>query len=248
MLAVTAGQWLIIGLGAAVALAGFGLMAVNLAAIVMPRAAGQKGPPRKIVGKPAQLTRRRFLGRALGTGFGLSFTGFGAASLGMLWPSFTGGFGGLITVSDTVDTVKEKIRTEKRPYYFGPGRFYLVSYDPSDDPEGLYAGETTSLGGASLVSEGLMALYQRCVHLGCRVPFCDTSQWFECPCHGSKYNRAGEYKAGPAPRSLDRFPIKVEEGIIHVDTGNAITGPPRGTNTTGQNAEGAFCVELGEAE
>ncbi len=52
---------------------------------------------------------------------------------------------------------------------------------------------------------GIVALYQRCVHLGCRVPFCQTSQWFECPCHGSKYNRVGEKKAGPAPRGLDRF-------------------------------------------
>ncbi len=45
-----------------------------------------------------------------------------------------------------------------------------------------------------------MPLYQRCVHLGCRVPFCNSSKWFECPCHGSKYNEAGEYQLGPAPR------------------------------------------------
>ena len=28
---------------------------------------------------------------------------------------------------------------------------------------------------------GLVALYQKCPHLGCRVPNCATSQWFECP-------------------------------------------------------------------
>jgi cytochrome b6-f complex iron-sulfur subunit len=92
-----------------------------------------------------------------------------------------------------------------------------------------------------------MALYQRCVHLGCRVPFCQTSQWFECPCHGSKYNRAGEYKLGPAPRGLDRFPITVEGGIVKVNTGIIVTGPPRGTNTTGQDPEGPFCVTPGGA-
>ena len=31
------------------------------------------------------------------------------------------------------------------------------------------------------------------------------AQWFECPCHGSQYNRVGEKKGGPAPRGMDRF-------------------------------------------
>ena len=56
-----------------------------------------------------------------------------------------------------------------------------------------------------------MALYQKCVHLGCRVPFCQTSQWFECPCHGSKYNEAGEYQLGPAPTGLNRFKLTIDE-------------------------------------
>src|SRR3546814_2290060 len=55
------------------------------------------------------------------------------------------------------------------------------------------------------MEEGVVALYQKCVHLGCRVPECVTSQWFECPCHGSQYNQVGEKKGGPAPRGLDRF-------------------------------------------
>ena len=75
------------------------------------------------------------------------------------------------------------------------------------------------------------------------MPFCQTSQWFECPCHGSKYNRVGEKKAGPAPRGLDRFyATQSSDGSIVVDTGNIFLGPPIGTNTTGQNAEGPLCV------
>jgi cytochrome b6-f complex iron-sulfur subunit len=95
---------------------------------------------------------------------------------------------------------------------------------------------------SGVAAAGLMALYQRCVHLGCRVPFCEASQWFECPCHGSKYNRAGEYKLGPAPRGLDRMVMSVEGGIVTVDTGNILTGPPRASDTTGQGKEGPFCV------
>ena len=46
----------------------------------------------------------------------------------------------------------------------------------------------------------IYALSQKCPHLGCRVPFCDSSGRFECPCHGSKYDLGGEWVQGPAPR------------------------------------------------
>ena len=92
------------------------------------------------------------------------------------------------------------------------------------------------------MEEGFVALYQKCPHLGCRVPWCQTSQWFECPCHGSKYNRVGEKKGGPAPRGMDRFSLEVSGGNIVVDTAVAVQGPPIGVDTTGQGQEGAACV------
>jgi cytochrome b6-f complex iron-sulfur subunit len=99
--------------------------------------------------------------------------------------------------------------------------------------------EGSVLGG---MEKGIVALYQKCVHLGCRVPWCATSQWFECPCHGSQYNRVGEKKGGPAPRGLDRFAVTVTGSKVTVDTGLITQGPPIGTNTTGQEAEGPHCV------
>ena len=90
---------------------------------------------------------------------------------------------------------------------------------------------------------GIVALYQKCPHLGCRVPQCASSQWFECPCHGSQYNQVGEKKAGPAPRGMDRFAISVDaSGDVVIDTGTVFTGPAIGTNTTGQEAEGPHCI------
>ena len=65
------------------------------------------------------------------------------------------------------------------------------------------------------MEEGIVAIYQKCVHLGCRVPWCQTSQWFECPCHGSKYSRVGEKKGGPAPRGLDQFVVTLERQQGH---------------------------------
>lgn len=77
-----------------------------------------------------------------------------------------------------------------------------------------------------------VALYQRCVHLGCTVPFRDDCVSFKCPCHGSHYNVDGEYLDGPAPRSLDRFALFLSEDSVIVDTGTLNNGVPHPDVTT----------------
>jgi cytochrome b6-f complex iron-sulfur subunit len=78
-----------------------------------------------------------------------------------------------------------------------------------------------------------LALYQRCVHLGCTVPFYDTCVSFQCPCHGSHYNSDGSYIGGPATRSLDRFPLIItSQGEVQVDTGKIISNNPIPTPAT----------------
>ena len=103
------------------------------------------------------------------------------------------------------------------PFYVGTGRFYIVPYNGTPKGGVDYAKE-------GVAGEGIMPLYQRCVHLGCRVPFCGQSKWFECPCHGSKYNSAGEYQLGPAPRGMDRFHMEIVGGRVH---GRHLRGGPR---------------------
>jgi len=93
------------------------------------------------------------------------------------------------------------------------------------------------------VAEGLVAVYQRCVHLGCRVPWCNSSQGFECPCHGSKYNMVGEYFAGPAPRNLDRFNVSVVSGRFIIDTGTIIESP-RAPELSVKYPQGLSCIAL----
>ena len=91
--------------------------------------------------------------------------------------------------------------------------------------------------------QGITVQYQKCPHLGCRVPQCVSSQWFECPCHGSQYNRVGEKKGGPAPRGMDHFSAQITgAGDVIVDTGTVWQGQAIGTNTTGQEAEGPHCI------
>jgi cytochrome b6-f complex iron-sulfur subunit len=132
------------------------------------------------------------------------------------------------------------IVANRKPYYVPLARTYLEAYPPQDIPNAKKVYKPIEIAG---MEHGLVALYQRCPHLGCRVPFCESSQWFECPCHGSKYNRVGEKTAGPAPRGMDHWPMIVEGDAVTIDTSGApIIGPPIGTNTTGQAAEGPLCV------
>ncbi|MGZ4679147.1 MAG: Rieske 2Fe-2S domain-containing protein [Ilumatobacteraceae bacterium] len=90
----------------------------------------------------------------------------------------------------------------------------------------------------------LYAISQKCPHLGCRVPFCESSGQFECPCHGSKYNIGGEWIEGPAPRGMDRYPLTLDSktGTLTADTSTVIVGPPRGANQIVKPAKGPSCI------
>ena len=185
------------------------------------------------------VTRRQFLNRSTIAMFGVGLGGFGTALLAFLWPPPGGGFGGKVKVGKLSD-ILAAIDTKKEPVYVAEARAYIVPYpkDSLNKAKANYAGPV--LAG---MESGVVALYQKCVHLGCKVPWCGTSQWFECPCHGSQYNRVGEKKGGPAPRGLDRFAASVDaDGVLTVDSGQRTEGPPIGVNTTGQEAEGPHCV------
>ena len=180
------------------------------------------------------MSRRDFFRVAWLASLGLFALQFGGATIAYLWPNLKGGFGSKITVG-TVADIKAAIAAANGPFYYGAGRFYIVPYEA----KGIDDATDTNYAAEGVLAEGLMPLYQRCVHLGCRVPFCTGSQWFECPCHGSKYNEAGEFQAGPAPRGMDRFKIEVaSDGMVSVDTSTIIQGPPRGTATVDQPPSG----------
>ncbi len=185
------------------------------------------------------VTRRQFFNRSILAGSGLGLGAFGIAALAFLWPSAGGGFGGKVIVGSEADA--KDAFDNKIPFYNAAAKTYIVAYPKDDIPKAKKIPAYTAPIIAGMEA-GYVALYQKCVHLGCRVPWCASSQWFECPCHGSKYNRVGEKQGGPAPRGLDRFVLTVSGGNIIVDTGLLVLGPPIGTNTTGQSPEGAPCV------
>lgn len=72
----------------------------------------------------------------------------------------------------------------------------------------------------SNTEEGLIALYKVCPHLGCLYAWNDQEFKFICPCHGSQYEKDGDYISGPAPRSLDYFVVRFvdENGVVLAET------------------------------
>ncbi len=210
---------------------GLGFARANKAA--KAKAAGLEVPPKPV----KAVSRRDFFRRSLLVSLAVFGAQFGGATLAFLWPNLKGGFGSLINAGPLAD-IKAQIQDTGQPAYNGTGRFYLVPYAGTPSGDINYTAE-------GVTQEGVMPLYQRCVHLGCRVPFCNSSKWFECPCHGSKYNEAGEYQLGPAPRGMDRFKMTIDNGNVMVDTSTVVLGPPRGTDTIDEPPQGAFCVAPG---
>jgi cytochrome b6-f complex iron-sulfur subunit len=206
---------------------------------IEPASAGQAvapyaPPDPEVIG----VTRRQFLNRSIVATMAFSLSAFGVSVIAFLWPQSKGGFGSKLNLGK-VDEIKTAVADNDGFLYVPEGKAWITEY-PTASVEKAKA--VYSEGELAGMEAGLLALFQKCPHLGCRVPACLTSQWFECGCHGSQYNQAGEKKGGPAPRGMDRFAMAVDGDNFIVDTGAIIQGPPIGTDTTGQSQEGPSCL------
>jgi len=189
----------------------------------------------------AGVSRRQFFNRALGATFGSFVAVLGIELLAFMWPRLKGGFGASIDAGSVVDLIAATRTADGGvvPAFIPEARAYVVPVDDSNLSD--------QFEGKSVAAGGLMALYQRCVHLGCRVPWCATAQGFECPCHGSKYDYIGEYFGGPAPRNLDRFVVEVIDTQFIIHTGDILQTPRAPTRSVaypqGPSCIGAVVVE-----
>ena len=125
----------------------------------------------------------------------------------------------------------------------GSGLGGLVRSVPADQvPEKGVVEVTAARSYLTRINGEIVALAEKCTHLGCRTPWCEASGQFECPCHGSVFNRAGEYRAGPAPRGLDRHPVEVQEdGLVYIDTSTLVSGAPPGDESIDEPPAGGSC-------
>ena len=181
------------------------------------------------------VSRRQFFNRAIFTTFGafLAFQGLGY--LAFFWPKLTGGFGSDVDAGPVEDLVAATQNPDGTigPVFVPEARAYVVPAPGSLSEQ---------FEGREVAAGGLMALFQRCVHLGCRVPWCASSIGFECPCHGSKYNSIGEYFAGPAPRNLDRFVVEIRDGDRFIIRTGAIIETPRAQTASVAYPQGPSCI------
>ena len=145
---------------------------------------------------------------------------------------------GMVIDAGSLKTLFPANRAQSWAYVSG-ARAYLVRY-PGDKvaaaktayPKAVHAG----------LDAGLLALYQRCTHLGCRVPACESSGMFECPCHGGFFSAYGEWRGGPPPRGMDLFSIAIHDEHVLIDTTQVITGLGQSVDVSGQEPRGPHCV------
>lgn len=141
------------------------------------------------------LSRRDFLKTAWAGLAGLALFEAGAVAIAYMQPiTATGEFGSEIIAGKVEDFPLKSVTPVPN------GRFYL----------------------SRLEDGGFLAIYQRCTHLGCTVPWNITQAQFACPCHNSQFSRTGDLLNPPAPRALDLFPIRIEDGWVKVDTSQPI--------------------------
>jgi len=156
--------------------------------------ASAAAPPAAPIAEPQGVTRREALRSGMFATIGLLFGSMAGGGAGMFWPIKITGFGAPIPVPKKLSEIKVGEVVTVRE-----GKFYLTRTE-----------------------EGIQALYWRCVHLGCTVPWNATQGKFACPCHGSVYTLTGQNVAGPAPRPLDIMEIQVSGEEIIVNTGKII--------------------------
>ncbi len=196
------------------------------------------------------LSRRQVLRRAVGGVLGLVGAEAIAGSLAMFYPNLAGQFGSPIDVGPK-NQFKASLPHDAQidtqgVFYVSSAKAYIMHL--SADTNFLLTGSVlgNQLDAESWVkdSDGTywVALYQKCVHLGCKVPFRDDCHSFKCPCHGSHYNVDGEYLDGPAPRSLDRFDITFQGADLIVNTGKINSAVERpDTQTRLVSTDGTAC-------
>ena len=159
---------------------------------------------------------RRTVLRWAGWGTIMALLGQMTAGFGIFfWPKKVGAFGGEVNAGNVADMKIGDIKLVNE------GKCYV-----------------------SRVPEGVLALWWKCPHLGCTVPWkpndpsedsLAASGRFNCPCHGSIYDRYGNITFGPAPRPMDLFPVSIREGRVYVTT-NPTTAIVRGGSNPSQDA------------
>lgn len=181
-----------------------------------------------------QVTRRGVLRTAFWGGIGVTLLGIVGTILNSLYPRGVQKFGGQFVLDVNANELQPGdkrdivvlIPNAAAPLENLEAKIYLVRLN-EEEARRNPGGQAGSI----------LALYRKCPHLGCTVPYEESftrvdplngetyTGWFLCPCHGSTYTDAGRRVFGPAPRSMDVFPLAIEpDGTMTVDLDGLILG------------------------
>ena len=150
---------------------------------------------RQIDGAPVR--RRELLRAAFISATALAATELAISVAPFLRVNRIAGLGASVSLTQTKAEILDRFSSTKdEPILFAQHRFFLIH-----------------------APDAIAAVFRRCTHLGCAVPFAKDEDRFHCPCHQSIYDK---HKAlavsGPTPRGLDLFHISEAEGRLTVDT------------------------------
>lgn len=156
--------------------------------------------------------RRKFIGKAsraaMVAGLAGGYGGFGALSLRYLYPTNTNDRLWQFVTEVGRTKVGDSIR------YRGPsGEIVNIARQHRNGD-----------------AEDFIALSSTCPHLGCQVRWEAQNNRFYCPCHNGVFDPTGVATAGPpaeAGQSLSRYPLKVENGLLHI----SVPAPQFGSET-----------------
>jgi menaquinol-cytochrome c reductase iron-sulfur subunit len=90
---------------------------------------------------------------------------------------------------------------------------------PFPDPSPLPWAGITAKGAAWLRRETkgqFTAFSVNCTHMGCPVRWLPDAELFMCPCHGGVYYKDGTVAAGPPPKPLVRFQVRVANDRVEI--------------------------------
>jgi menaquinol-cytochrome c reductase iron-sulfur subunit len=164
-----------------------------------------EGPALEANLSPGELARRRLMSRLI-----VGLSGLAGAVVGVPIVAYL-----LSPLLRPAQNVWRDVGPVSR---FPIGQTVLVDFqEPSPLP---WAGQT-ALTAAWLRRTGettFIAFAVNCTHLGCPVSWLPDGQLFICPCHGGVYYGDGRVAAGPPPRSLHQYDVRIQQDMVQILT------------------------------
>ena len=190
------------------------------------------------------VTRRQFFNRATVTLMSAGLGAFAAAGfVAFLWPTATGGFGQQVTVGK-LDDILETIRTGDGFFYAPAARTWITEY-PADALAAARLGlprQHPRRDGDRASSRSTRSARTSAAACPRAPPAAGSSAAATARSTTASVRRRPVRRRGAWTASRSRWP---SNGDVTVDTGVVVAGPPIGTNTTGQEAEGPHCISVG---